>query len=59
MRDFLLHKLDHIFNADEFGIDLNVRAGKIVGKKSKHAYSQQKSSQVNILYFNIYHFILI
>ena len=36
----LLHKLDHIFNADESGIDLNARAGKvIVDKKSKYSYT--------------------
>ena len=45
----LLDKPDHIFNADESGIDLNARAGKvIVDKKSKHAYSQQKAPRDHI-----------
>ena len=37
----LLHKPDHIFNADESGIELNERT--ILDKKSKQAFSQQKA----------------
>ena len=45
----LLHKPDHIFNADESGIDLNARAGKVVvDKKFKHGYSQQKAPKADI-----------
>ena len=37
----ILNKLEHIFNADESGINLNARSGKyIVPKSSKHAYSE-------------------
>ena len=40
----ILNKPEHIFNADETGIDLNAISGKvIVCKSSKHAYSEQKA----------------
>ena len=40
----ILNKLEHIFNADKTGIDLNAISGKvIVCKSSKHAYSEQKA----------------
>ena len=39
----ILKKLEHIFNADESGINLNPRSGKVVvSKSSKHVYSEQK-----------------
>ena len=45
----ILDKLEHIFNADETGIDLNTRSGKvIVSKNSKHAYSEQKAPRDHI-----------
>ena len=41
----ILDKPEHIFNADETGIDLNARSGKvIVCKNNKHACSEQKAS---------------
>ena len=40
----ILNKLEHIFNADKSGIDLNARSGKvIVPKSSKHVYSKQNA----------------
>ena len=45
----ILNKPEHIFNADETGIDLNTRSGKvIVCKNSKHAYSKQKAPRAHI-----------
>ena len=45
----ILNKPEHIFNADETGIDLNARSGKvIVCKNSKHAYSEQKAPRDHI-----------
>ena len=45
----ILDKLEHIFNADETGIDLNTRSGKvIVSKNSRHAYSEQKAPRDHI-----------
>ena len=45
----VLDKPEHIFNADEAGIDLNARSGKvIVPKRSKHAYSEQKAPSDHI-----------
>ena len=45
----ILNKPEHIFNADESGIDLNARSGKvIVPKSSKHAYSEQKAPRDHI-----------
>ena len=35
----ILNKLEHIFNADQTGINRNARSGKvIICKSSKHAY---------------------
>ena len=37
----ILNKLEHIFDADETGINLNARSGKvIICKSSKHVYSE-------------------
>ena len=45
----ILNKPEHIFNADETGIDLNAISGKvIVCKSSKHAYSEQKAPRDHI-----------
>ena len=45
----LIDKPSHIFNADESGVDLNSKVGKVVVKtKSKHAYSEQKSIKDHI-----------
>ena len=45
----ILDKPEHIFNADETGIDLNARSGKvIVCKNNKHACSEQKASRDHI-----------
>ena len=45
----ILNKLEHIFNADESGIDLNARSGKVVASKnSKHVYSKQKAPRDHI-----------
>ena len=47
----ILDKPEHIFNADETGIDLNARSGKvIVCKNSKHAYSEQKAPRDHITF---------
>ena len=45
----ILNKLEHIFNADETGINLNARSGKvIICKSSKHVYSEQKAPKDHI-----------
>ena len=45
----ILKKLEHIFNADESGINLNARSGKVVvSKSSKHVYSEQKAPRDHI-----------
>ena len=45
----ILNKLEHIFNADESGIDLNARSGKVVASEnSKHVYSKQKAPRDHI-----------
>ena len=44
----ILNKPEHIFNADETGIDLNARSGKVVCKSSKHACSEQKALRDHI-----------
>ena len=47
----ILNKPEHIFNADESGIDLNARSGKvIVPKSSKRAYSEQKAPRDHITF---------
>ena len=47
----ILDKPEHIFNADETGIDLNARSGKvIICKNSKHAYSEQKAPRDHITF---------
>ena len=43
----LFNQPAHIFNADESGVDLNSKAGKvIIHTKLKHAYSEQKNSEI-------------
>ena len=45
----LTNKPAHIFNADESGVDLNSKAGKVlVHSKSKRAYSEQKAFRNHI-----------
>ena len=45
----LIGKPSHIFFADESGVDVNSKAGKVVvATKSKHAYSEQKSFRDHI-----------
>ena len=45
----ILNKLEHIFNADQTGINRNAKSGKvIICKSSKHAYSEQKAPRDHI-----------
>ena len=45
----LFNQPAHIFNADESGVDLNSKAGKvIIHTKLKHAYSEQKTFRNHI-----------
>ena len=46
----ILNKPEHIFKADETGIDLNARSGKVICCKSrKHAYSEKKAPRDYII----------